>query len=278
MSPEDFRFVADFLKKKSGISLTDDKTYLVESRLLPLARQHDLDDITGLVAAMKGGRGSLGDHESLMDDVLDAMTTNETFFFRDNKPFDAIRKDILPQLIERRKSAKSLRIWCAAASTGQEPYSIAMLLKEYGAQLNDWRLSILGTDVSGEALKRAEAGNYSQFEVQRGLPAQLLIKYLHKEEKYWMINSELKSMIRYKKLNLLSSFESLGKFDIVFCRNVLIYFEVETKRQILERISRQMPPDGILVLGSAETVLNVSDHFQLIPGLSGFYKINPAMS
>jgi chemotaxis protein methyltransferase CheR len=153
-----------------------------------------------------------------------------------------------------------------------------MLLKEYGAQLNDWRLSILGTDVSGEALKRAEAGNYSQFEVQRGLPAQLLIKYLHKEEKYWMINSELKSMIRYKKLNLLSSFESLGKFDIVFCRNVLIYFEVETKRQILERISRQMPPDGILVLGSAETVLNVSDHFQLIPGLSGFYKINPAMS
>ncbi|MBT5013837.1 MAG: protein-glutamate O-methyltransferase CheR [Rhodospirillaceae bacterium] len=278
MSPEDFSFVADFLKKKSGISLTDDKTYLVESRLLPLARQHDLDDITGLVAAMKGGRGSLGDHESLMDDVLDAMTTNETFFFRDNKPFDAIRKDILPQLIERRKSAKSLRIWCAAASTGQEPYSIAMLLKEYGAQLNDWRLSILGTDVSGEALKRAEAGNYSQFEVQRGLPAQLLIKYLHKEEKYWMINSELKSMIRYKKLNLLSSFESLGKFDIVFCRNVLIYFEVETKRQILERISRQMPPDGILVLGSAETVLNVSDHFQLIPGLSGFYKINPAMS
>jgi chemotaxis protein methyltransferase CheR len=278
LSPEDFSFVADFLKKKSGISLTDDKTYLVESRLLPLARQHDLDDITGLVAAMKGGRGSLGDHESLMDDVLDAMTTNETFFFRDNKPFDAIRKDILPQLIERRKSAKSLRIWCAAASTGQEPYSIAMLLKEYGAQLNDWRLSILGTDVSGEALKRAEAGNYSQFEVQRGLPAQLLIKYLHKEEKYWMINSELKSMIRYKKLNLLSSFESLGKFDIVFCRNVLIYFEVETKRQILERISRQMPPDGILVLGSAETVLNVSDHFQLIPGLSGFYKINPAMS
>lgn len=271
MNPEDFEFVADFLKKRSGIALTTDKSYLVESRLLPLARKRGLKDISEVVGVMRSGRD-----KGLIDEVLDAMTTNETFFFRDTGPFDRFHDNFLPGLIEGRRNGKALKIWCAAASTGQEPYSIAMILKEQGIKLGGWNLSILGTDISRESLKRANDGHYSQFEVQRGLPIQLLLKYFQKKDSYWEVSSQLKSMVAYREFNLLDSFIALGKFDVVFCRNVLIYFDVETKADILARIRRQMTDDGILILGGAETVINVSDHFMAVPGQRGFYAVNTA--
>jgi len=269
MDPASFHYIADFLKKRAGISIGEDKVYLVESRLLSFVKRYNLNDFSGLVAALEKE-----DNESLRDEVLDAMTTNETLFFRDSKPFEGFRGTIIPDLMKKRQSRKSLRIWCAAASTGQEPYSIGMLLMEERAKLAGWNVSILGTDISRSSLKRAKEGVYSQFEVQRGMPMTMLVKYFHKQDNYWAINPELRDMVDYRELNLLDDYKHLGQFDIVFCRNVLIYFDLETKQKILAGIRRQMADDGILVLGSAETVIRVTDHFKLIPDLKGFYTVN----
>src|SRR6202000_2248576 len=189
-----------------------------------------------------------------ISDVVEAMTTNETFFFRDKIPFDHLRDTILPHLLQARASRRWLRIWSAACSTGQEPYSIAMCLKEKAAQLAGWRIEIVGTDLSQEVLEKSRAGIYSQFEVQRGLPIQLLVKYFAQIGELWQLNSELRGMVQYRQLNLLQDFSSLGKFDVIFCRNVLIYFDQQTKTQIFDRIARVMEPDGMLMLGAAEAV------------------------
>lgn len=268
MKPEDFDFVSRLIKSKSGLVLNEDKTYLLESRLMPIARKRGLKDLGELVSALRG-------HDrALVEEVVDAMTTNESFFFRDTKPFDQFRHVVLPHMIKERASKKHLRIWCAAASSGQEPYSLAMILDEFKSQLAGWRIEIIGTDISREILAKARAGLYSQFEVQRGLPIGLLVKYFQKQEDQWQISADIRSKVQYKEFNLLEDFRPLGQFDVVYCRNVLIYFDQPTKSDVLSRISALMPDDGFLFLGGAETVLGISDKFKPLARQRGIYQLN----
>ena len=266
LSPQDFEFISSLIKSRSGLVLTPDKSYLLESRLMPVSRKHGLKDLTELVSTMRTRKD-----EALATEITEAMTTNESFFFRDIKPFDLLRDEVLPPIIEQRATKKHLRIWCAAASSGQEPYSIAMVLKELGPKLAGWRIDIVGTDISKPILDKAQAGKYSQFEVQRGMPIQLLMKYFDKVDESWVIKDDIKKMVQYKYWNLLDDLSGLGGYDIVFCRNVLIYFDAETKGKVLERIAQLMPADGMLFLGGAETVLGVTDKFKPVPGQRGVY-------
>ncbi len=270
LRPEDFDYVAKTLKERSGLVLSKDKTYLLESRLMPVARKHGLAGLPELVQRMRGR------DEKVVGDVTEAMTTNESFFFRDGKPFDLFRTVALPHVLSARAAKKSLRIWCAAGSSGQEPYSLAMILKEEQARLQGWRVDLVATDISREMLEKAKAGLYSQFEVQRGLPIQMLVKYFKKRDESWQIDSSLRAMVQFREHNLLHDLRALGQFDIVFCRNVLIYFDQETKGKVLENIARQMPDDGFLFLGGAETVLGISDKFKPVQGQRGIYVVNRA--
>jgi len=269
VSPQDYEFLRKLLKERSGLDLSVDKQYLVESRLVPLARKVGLTGISELVARLKNGDASL------ITDVVESMTTNETFFFRDKIPFDHLRDTILPALTQSRASRRTLRIWSAACSTGQEPYSIAMCLKERAAMLAGWRIEIIGTDLSQEVLEKSKAGIYSQFEVQRGLPIQLLVKYFAQIGEMWQLNGDIRGMVQYRQLNLLQDFTSLGKFDVVFCRNVLIYFDQETKAAIFERIARVIEPDGMLMLGAAESVVGITNAFRPYPNRRGLYQPSP---
>ena len=269
MTPLDYEFLRQLLKQRSGLDLSADKQYLVESRLVPLARKAGLSSIPELVSRLKSGG------EALTTEVVEAMTTNETFFFRDKIPFDHLRDTILPLLMQSRAARKTVRIWSAASSTGQEPYSIAMLLKEKAAALAGWRFEIVATDLSQEVLEKSKAGIYSQFEVQRGLPIQLLVKYFAQMGELWQINSELRGMVQHRKLNLLQDLSHLGRFDVIFCRNVLIYFDQETKIDVFERMARIIEPDGMLVLGAAESVVGITDAFRPVPDKRGLYQPNP---
>ena len=199
------------------------------------------------------------------------MTTNESFFFRDTQPFEQFRAHTLPQLLEARRDGRRIRIWSAACSTGQEPYSIAMILKEEAAKVAGWRIEIVATDLSREVLEKAKVGIYSQFEVQRGLPIQYLMKYFKQVDEMWQIDPAIRAMVTFRQHNLLHGTGALGRFDVVFCRNVLIYFDQATKRRILDDIARVLPPDGYLYLGGAETVLGVSEKFRPVQGLRGIY-------
>jgi chemotaxis protein methyltransferase CheR len=268
VTPFDYDYLRGILKQRSGLDLSADKQYLVESRLVPLARKAGLAGIPEMVQKMKSGA------EALTMEVVEAMTTNETFFFRDKVPFDHLRDTILPALLQSRASRKSLRIWSAACSTGQEPYSIAMCLKEKAAQLAGWRIEIVGTDLSQEVLEKSRAGIYSQFEVQRGLPIQLLVKYFAQIGELWQLNSDIRGMVQYRQLNLLQDFSSLGKFDVVFCRNVLIYFDQPTKTQIFDRVAKVIEPDGMLMLGAAESVVGITSAFRPYPDRRGLYQPN----
>jgi chemotaxis protein methyltransferase CheR len=268
VTPFDYDYLRGILKQRSGLDLSADKQYLVESRLVPLARKAGLAGIPEMVQKMKSGA------EALTMEVVEAMTTNETFFFRDKVPFDHLRDTILPALLQSRASRKSLRIWSAACSTGQEPYSIAMCLKEKAAQLAGWRIEIVGTDLSQEVLEKSRAGIYSQFEVQRGLPIQLLVKYFAQIGELWQLNSDIRGMVQYRQLNLLQDFSSLGKFDVVFCRNVLIYFDQPTKTQIFDRVAKVIEPDGMLMLGAAESVVGITNAFRPYPDRRGLYQPN----
>ncbi|MEM9206398.1 MAG: protein-glutamate O-methyltransferase CheR [Pseudomonadota bacterium] len=264
MNPSNFTWLAAFLKSKSGLILSNDKQYLIDTRLTPIVRANGLNDLDGLVTALK--RGS----SALEKNVIEAMTTNETFFFRDKTPFDNLSEEILPVLLKNRANRR-LRIWCAAASSGQEPYSIAMTIREMGQATAGWTFEIVGTDISTEVLEKAEKGQYSQFEVQRGLPVQHLLKYFTQKGETWEIDAGLRRMVRYKQMNLLDNLSSLGKFDIIFCRNVLIYFDRETKSEILSRVHAMMAPDGYLLLGAAETVVGITDKFVPSSGRRGLY-------
>ena len=270
MTPSDYEYLRKLLKERSGLDLSADKQYLVESRLLPLARKSSLPGIPELVAKMKGG----GD--ALTAEVVEAMTTNETFFFRDKIPFDHLREAVLPALVQARAARRALRIWCAASSTGQEPYSIAMCLKEAGPLLSGWRTEIVATDLSLAVLEKSKSGVFSQFEVQRGLPIQLLVKYFTQNGELWQISSELRAMVQHRQLNLLQDFSHLGTFDIIFCRNVLIYFDQNTKTNIFERLSRMLEPDGVLALGAAESVVGITNTFKPYPERRGLYRPNVA--
>jgi chemotaxis protein methyltransferase CheR len=268
VTPLDYEFLRRLLKERSGLDLSPDKQYLVESRLIPLARKVGLPGISELVQKMKAGS------EALASDVVEAMTTNETFFFRDKVPFDHLRDTMMPALLQARSSRRSLRIWCAASSTGQEPYSIAMCLKELGAALAGWRVEIIGTDLSQAVLEKSRAGIFSQFEVQRGLPIQLLVKHFTQVGELWQINPDIRAMVQYRQLNLLHDFAQLGTFDVIFCRNVLIYFDQETKVGIFERLVKAVEADGFMVLGAAESVVGISDAFRPYPERRGLYRPN----
>ena len=245
MTPPDYEYLRKLLKDQSGLDLSADKQYLIESRLVPLSRKAGLQGIPELVQKMKAGS------QSLVAQVVEAMTTNETFFFRDKIPFDHFRQAILPEVLKARAARKSIRIWCAAGSTGQEPYSLAMCIKEMESQLAGFRIEIIATDLSQEVLEKSKAGIYSQFEVQRGLPIQMLVKYFKQTGEFWQINPDIRAMVQHRQLNLLHDFSLLGSFDVVFCRNVLIYFDQDTKINVFNRLARLMDNDGFLVLGAA---------------------------
>jgi chemotaxis protein methyltransferase CheR len=204
------------------------------------------------------------------------MTTNETFFFRDKVPFDHLKATIMPELLRARASRRSLRIWCAASSTGQEPYSIAMCLKELGAALTGWRVEIIATDLSQGVLEKSKAGLFSQFEVQRGLPIQLLVKHFVQTGELWQLNADIRAMVQFRQFNLLQDFAHLGAFDIIFCRNVLIYFDQDTKTNVFGRLAKVIEPDGFLMLGAAETVVGLTETFRPYPDRRGLYCPNVA--
>jgi chemotaxis protein methyltransferase CheR len=212
--------------------------------------------------------------EALTAEVAEAMTTNETFFFRDKIPFDHLREAVLPELMRARANRRSLRIWCAASSTGQEPYSIAMCLKEFASALAGWRVEIVATDLSQAVLEKSRAGIFSQFEVQRGLPIQMLVKHFTQIGELWQLNADIRAMVAHRQLNLLQDFSHLGTFDVIFCRNVLIYFDQDTKVGIFDRLARMVEPDGVLALGAAESVVGISDAFKPYPERRGLYRPN----
>ena len=269
MTPFDYDYLRKRLKERSGLVLSADKEYLVESRLLPVARKAGFSNLGELVRALM-----LGQSDGLMTAVVEAMTTNESFFFRDKIPFEHFRTRIMPSLLAARSASRSIRIWCAAASTGQEPYSLAMCLKEMERDIAGWRVEILATDLSNEVLQKARQGLYSQFEVQRGLPIQLLIKYFTQVGETWQVVPELRAKVKYQQFNLLSDFSHLGRFDLVFCRNVLIYFDQQTKVGVLNRLARATATDGYLVLGTAETVVGLTDSFKVVADMRGVYAPN----
>jgi len=270
VTPADYQFLQKLLKDRSGLDLSADKQYLVESRLLPIARKLGLPGISELAQKIKVGA------EDIAKQVVEAMTTNETFFFRDKIPFDHLRETILPTLLRERAGRRSLRIWSAACSTGQEPYSIAMCLKEYGVDLNSWRIEIVATDLSQGVLEKSKAGIFSQFEVQRGLPIQLLVKHFKQIGDMWQINADIRAMVQFRQLNLLQDITHLGQFDVVFCRNVLIYFDQDTKSVIFGRLAKVTASDGYLMLGAAETVVGLTDTFRPVPDRRGLYSPNSA--
>ena len=273
MTPADFDFLRGLLKRRSGLVLSSDKQYLVESRLLPVARKAGFDRLSALIGALKVDKT-----EMLMTAVVEAMTTNESFFFRDKVPFDNLRTTVFPALQAARRQSRALRIWCAAAASGQEPYSLAMALDEMDDGFAGWRIEVIATDISNAVLEKARQGLYSQFEVQRGLPIQLLLKYFSQTDEMWQIAPEIRAMVKYRQLNLLSDFSDLGTFDLIFCRNVLIYFDQETKIDVLDRLAEVIADDGYLVLGAAETVVGLTDSFKVFPQSRGLYAPNAQRS
>lgn len=271
----DSTFLRKLVRDRSGIVLGEDKTYLIESRLMPVTRLHGLASLDGLVAKLRNQPPA-----ALLKQVVEAMTTNETLFFRDAHPFETLGKFVLPDLMKKRAEQKSLSVWCAAASTGQEPYSLAMTIREQvPGLLNGWKLKMLGTDLSSEVLARARAGIYSQLEVARGMPAPLLARYFQRQsDGTWLIREDLRQMFEFRELNLLDNYPFGEKYDVVMMRNVLIYFDLETKKQILAKVRRVMAPDGYFFLGGAETTMNIDDAFERVnDGKGGAYRLRAAV-
>jgi len=266
-----FDTLATLLKTQSGLMIGPDKIYLLETRLAGILKREMLSDMNQLADRLRRP-GS----ERLSRSVVEAMTTNESFFFRDDKPFTHFRAQALPRLASARPPGSTIRVWSAAASSGQEAYSLAMIVAESHAVLGDRKVEIIGTDIAREQLARAREGIYSQFEVQRGLPVQMLMRYFRKEDSNWRINETIRAMAQFCEFNLLSDPHSLGRFDIVFCRNVLIYFDQPTKSRALGRIASVMPADGLLYLGGAETVLGLTARFAPLATERGVYGVVPA--
>jgi len=257
LDQDTFQYITRLVAEGSAIVLEPNKMYLVESRLTPVAKQHGFDSIAALAMALRQRP-----HNGLHQHVIEAMTTNETSFFRDIHPFDALKKELLPQLISRRGALKRLTIWCGACSTGQEPYTIAMILRENFPQIRDWQVRIIATDLSTQVLTKAKQGVYNQAEVNRGLPAPLLVKYFQKQGLHWQVKDDLRKMIEFRELNLIGNWPPLGSLDVVFLRNVLIYFAPETKKEILSKIRRLLTSDGYLFLGGGETTMNLDDAYK----------------
>lgn len=265
----DFEFISALVRREAAIVLETGKEYLVESRLAPVAREAGLATTADLVGALR-----LPTAVALQRKVIEAMTTHETSFFRDASPFEALQKDVIPAVMGTRARERKIRIWCAAASSGQEPYTIAMNLLQNFPALATWDVRIIATDISRPILEKARSGRYTQLEVNRGLPAPYLLKYFERAGMEWQINAAVRKLVQFDEMNLLRPWHGLADVDIVFMRNVLIYFDVETRREILARVRRVMRPDGFLFMGSAETTMNIDSAFNRVQsGKASFYRL-----
>ncbi len=262
----DFDLYKDMLMKQSGLTLSADKCYLLDSRLTPVAKKWDFASLDTMSVALRGMPDP-----ALVKDIVEAMTTNETSFFRDGKPFELFKEVVLPYIAKSRSTQRSLRIWCAASSSGQEPYSLAITALENQHLIPGWKIEIVATDISDDILEIARKAEYSQFEVQRGLPIQLLTKYFEQNNENWKLKEEVRNMVKFQNFNLLNDMATLGLFDIILCRNVLIYFNEETKKEILIKMAKRIPSDGFLFLGGAETVLGISEDFTPMSDCRGLY-------
>jgi len=254
LSAEDYAFLQSYIHRESGIALGQDKLYLLKSRLLPVAEAQGLRSLAALCQRLR-----VTHLPDLRRSVVEAITTHETLFFRDPAVYDALRTIILPAIVRHRQAKRTMRIWSAACSSGQEPYSLAMLLLEAG--LRDWNIEILGTDISTQILERAAAAKYLQLEVGRGLPAQMLVKYFQRAGMGWLVKADVRKLVRFNQFDLRSSMSALGPFDLVLCRNVLIYFDIGTRRKILSGIRSVLYPGGYFLMGSSETTFNLDDNF-----------------
>jgi chemotaxis protein methyltransferase CheR len=275
LSPQDYGYIREVVLKASGIVLEAGKEYLIDNRISPLLRAEGLTNPADLVARMRTGSTAL----VLTRKVIEAMTTNETSFFRDVHPFDTLKDKIIPDLIKARQATRRINIWCAAASSGQEPYTIALILREFFPQLlaPPWQVSFLATDLSAEMISRCREGRYSQLEVNRGLPIRLLLKHFVKQGMEWQASEALRNTINFREMNLCEEWGGMPVFDIVFMRNVLIYFSIDTKKQIFARLRRNLARDGMLFLGGAETTLNIDDAFDRVAtNKGGVYQIKAA--
>jgi len=261
-----FDTIANLLKTRSGLAIGPDKLYLLDTRLAPILKRHQLPNLNALAERLRGVRA-----ETLTQEVVEAMTTNESLFFRDDKPFEHFRTQALPRMHASRPPGTKLRVWSAASSSGQEAYSLAMILTDMRASLSDRQVEIIGTDISREQLARARDGLYTQFEVQRGLPMQMLVKHFRREAAGWRVADAIRRMVDFREWNLLADLRPLGRFDVVLCRNVLIYFDQPTKARVLEAIAALLPPDGLLYLGGAETVLGITSRLAPVTGARGVY-------
>ncbi len=260
ISIADFDYIRKLVYDRTGVFLSEDKTYLVESRLGMLAKETGSNSISGLVTELK----QIKEHRfnPLYQSIVEAMMTNETFFFRDINPFEVLQKFVIPELLKQRLNRETLNIWCAACSSGQEPYSIAMLLREYFPQLAHNQVQIIASDISTAMLKRARSGRYQQHEVDRGLPTPFLEKYFQHCGQEWQIKEQIHQAIEFRELNLTEPFRTLPQMDIIFMRNVLIYFDLKTKQSILARVRQILRPNGYLFLGGGETTVNLDNAFE----------------
>jgi chemotaxis protein methyltransferase CheR len=274
LSRASFDYVRAILRERSAQALEDDKGYLVETRLLPVARRHGFPSVEKLLLHLQGRR-----NEKLLDELVEAMTINETFFFRDTLPFEVLRQTVLPELVQRRAEVRCLNLWSAACSSGQEAYSVAMLLRHYFPILSSWKVRLIASDLSAAILERARRGRYSDLEVSRGLPVELREAYLQKQEDGWQIQDDLRRMVEFRPISLGGVWPELPPLDLVLLRNVLIYFDVPTRQQILDRVRTVLQPDGYLLLGGAETTLNLDSRFIPVSfaGVS-FYQLRPAQA
>jgi chemotaxis protein methyltransferase CheR len=255
IQPQDYKYLQEYVYHESGIVLDCDKHYLLEARLMPIIRREGLGAIADLCGLLRGVQ-----RPHLRREVVEAMTTNETLFFRELAQYEALRTTVLPRLVETRGATRRLNFWSAAASSGQEAYSLAMMLLEMG--LRDWNIQILGTDLNESVLERAREGRYMQIEVNRGLPVAYLLKYFHRQGLDWQLKDEVRRMVHWQRFDLRHAMVHKGPFDIVFCRNVLIYFDVDTKRRILANIRAALQKGGYLLLGGAETALHLDEQFK----------------
>ena len=272
LSPADFQFVSTLVRQRSAIVLEPEKAYLLEARLSPPARNEGFASIDAMVAQMRAQP-----YNGLHRKVVEAMTTNETSFFRDLHPFEALKTVVIPEVLKHRQADRKLNIWCAASSSGQEPYTIAMTLMDHFPQLAGWQVKILATDISGEMIQRSKAGRYGQIEVNRGLPANLLVKYFEKKGMEWVVKPEVQRLTEFRELNLIEPWGTLPPMDVVFLRNVLIYFDVDTKRAILNNVRKVLQPWGYLFLGGAETTINLGDTFNRVQfDRAGCYRLKSA--
>jgi chemotaxis protein methyltransferase CheR len=265
MNLADLDFMSDLVRRRIGIVLGREKDYLLDTRLAPLARQFEFISVAQLVHEIRKG------NRQAEEAAIEAMTTNETLFFRDRLPFEQIERTILPDLTQRRPANSEIRIWSAACSCGQEPYSLAMLLDSKPFWRSRHRISILATDVSHAIIKKAKAGIYTQFEIQRGLSPRNRDLYFQADGPVWRLSQKIRDAVQFQQLNILDDLSRLGTFDVIYCRNLLIYFDEETKKSVLRRLHQQLAPDGYLVLGAAETVIGLSSDFDYHPSERALY-------